>query len=300
AEAKKTITKVCKSIDDAIVKPEAKHRNLSRSYHLQNQTSAGTERAIVIDPTDGPLYLKSNASGTKVISKKVVALIVLATIMVLVFSGESGKQRNPARHKEPATQQDVLSAQQAANFEVNDNETAPAKQLEVPGTQQVIAMSANLRASLQGPLADMAVTRTAFNNADEERAWLSDMSRRLSMYMPDEAERFKFLKTLHWEASRAGVDPQLMLGLIEIESKFRKFYVSPRGARGYMQVMPYWVEKIGTPDHNLFELRTNLRYGALILRHYIDFERGDLFLALGHYDSGGRPGYPNLVVGAWK
>ena len=169
------------------------------------------------------------------------------------------------------------------------------------GNQREEAMSANVRSSLQRGLADTAVTRTAFRQAVDEAAWLKDMSSRLAKRMPDEAERLEFLTTLHWEASRAGVDPQLMLGLIQVESGFRKYAVSPVGARGYTQVMPFWVKAIGNPDHNLFQLRTNLRYGALILRHYIDIERGDLFRALGRYNGSlGRPEYPNLVVGAWK
>ncbi|HEY0664185.1 MAG TPA: lytic transglycosylase domain-containing protein [Thiobacillaceae bacterium] len=169
------------------------------------------------------------------------------------------------------------------------------------GGQREEAMSANVRASLQRALADTAVTRTAFRNPAEEAAWLKEMSRRLAKRMPDEAERIEFLTTLHWEASRAGVDPQLMLGLIQVESGFRKYAVSPVGARGYTQVMPFWTKAIGSPDHNLFQLRTNLRYGAIILRHYIDIERGDLFRALGRYNGSlGRPEYPSLVVGAWK
>ena len=169
------------------------------------------------------------------------------------------------------------------------------------GGQREEAMSANVRASLQRAMADTAVTRTAFRNPADGAAWLKEMSRRLAKRMPDEAERLEFLTTLHWEASRAGVDPQLMLGLIQVESGFRKYAVSPVGARGYTQVMPFWVKAIGSPDHNLFQLRTNLRYGALILRHYIDIERGDLYRALGRYNGSlGRPEYPTLVVGAWK
>jgi S1-C subfamily serine protease len=153
----------------------------------------------------------------------------------------------------------------------------------------------------QRGLADTPVTRTAFKNPADGAAWLKEMSRRIAKRMPDEAERLEFLTTLHWEASRAGVDPQLMLGLIQVASGFKKYAVSPDGARGYMQVKPFWVESIGNPDHNLFQLRTNLRYGALILRHYIDAEKGDLNLALGRYGSHrGDPEFPNLVVGAWK
>lgn len=181
---------------------------------------------------------------------------------------------------------------------------APEEALTVDneeGGQREEAMSANVRSSLLRALADTAVTRTAFRNVADEAAWLKEMSRRLAKSMPDESERLEFLTTLHWEASRAGVDPQLMLGLIEIVSGFRKYAVSPKGARGYTQVMPFWVKAIGSPDHNLFQLRTNLRYGALILRHYIDIERGDLYSALGRYNGSlGHPDFPNLVVGAWK
>lgn len=169
------------------------------------------------------------------------------------------------------------------------------------GGQREEALSDNVRSSLQRGLADTPITRTAFSNPADEAAWLKEMSRRLAKRMPDEAERLEFLTTLHWEASRAGVDPQLLLGLIQVESGFRKYAVSPVGARGYTQVMPFWVKAIGNPDHNLFQLRTNLRYGALILRHYIDIERGDYYRALGRFNGSlGRPEYPNLVVGAWK
>jgi hypothetical protein len=163
------------------------------------------------------------------------------------------------------------------------------------------SMSANVRSSLQRALADTAVTRTGLRDPADEAAWLKEMSRRLAKHMPDEAERLEFLTTLHWEASRAGIDPQLMLGLIEVESGFQKYAVSTEGARGYTQVMPYWVSKIGSPDHNLFQLRTNLRYGSIILRHYIDLEGGNLILALGRYnDRRDRQEYPHQVIRTWK
>jgi len=169
------------------------------------------------------------------------------------------------------------------------------------GGQLEEAMSANVRSSLQRALADTPVTRTAFRNPADGAAWLKDMSQRLAKRKPDEDERLEFLTTLHWEASRAGIDPQLMLGLIQVESGFRKYAVSPVGARGYAQVMPFWIKTIGNPNHNLFQLRTNLRYGALILRYYIDIEHGDLFRALGRYNGSlGQPEYPTLVVNAWK
>jgi soluble lytic murein transglycosylase-like protein len=169
------------------------------------------------------------------------------------------------------------------------------------GAQKEEVLSASVRASLQKSLADTAVTQTAFRNPVDARAWLGEMSKRLARFMPNASERIEFLSTLHWEASRAGIDPQLLLGLIQVESGFHKYAVSPVGARGYTQVMPFWVKLIGAPDQNLFQLRTNLRYGAVILRHYIDMEHGSYFRALGRYNGSlGQPEYPNMVVGAWK
>ncbi len=109
------------------------------------------------------------------------------------------------------------------------------------------------------------------------------------------------MRTVYYEATRAGLDPQLVLGLIQVESGFKKYAVSSVGARGYMQVMPFWVNSIGAPEHNLFHLKLNLRYGCTILRHYIDMENGDLYRALGRYNGSlGQPEYPTMVVGAWK
>lgn len=126
------------------------------------------------------------------------------------------------------------------------------------------------------------------------------MSRRLEKRLPDKAYREDFLRTAHYEAKRAGLDPQLVLGLIEVESGFKKYAVSSAGARGYMQVMPFWVREIGTSEQDLFHLRINLRYGCTILRHYLDIEKGDLFRALGRYNGSlGRPEYPNMVRAAW-
>ena len=92
-----------------------------------------------------------------------------------------------------------------------------------------------------------------------------------------------------------------MLELIQVESGFRKYAVSSAGARGYMQIMPFWVKLIGNQDSNLFHLRTNLRFGCTILRHYLDIEKGDLYRALGRYNGSlGKPEYPNMVRGAWE
>jgi soluble lytic murein transglycosylase-like protein len=129
--------------------------------------------------------------------------------------------------------------------------------------------------------------------------WVAEMSRRLSNKFADERERREFLATVHYEATRAGLDPQLVLGVIHHESGFKKYAISIASARGYMQVMPFWTRQIGSSDHNLFNLRTNLRYGCVILRHYLDMEHGDYYRALGRYNGSlGRAEYPTAVLGA--
>jgi soluble lytic murein transglycosylase-like protein len=168
------------------------------------------------------------------------------------------------------------------------------------GAQIYEPLSASVRATLSDAISDQAVPHLAFNTESEGRAWLAAMSQRLARRMPDRRSREEFLVTVHYEAKRAGLDPQMVLGLIQVESNFRKYAVSTAGARGYMQVMPFWVRLIGKPGDNLFHLRTNLRYGCVILRHYLDIERGDLFRTLGRYNGSlGQAEYPNLVVHAW-
>lgn len=169
------------------------------------------------------------------------------------------------------------------------------------GAQMYEPLADSVRASLQAAVADAAPEDGFFANSAERRAWLDEMSHRLESRIPDAQYRVDLLKAIHYEASRAGLDPQLVLGLIQVESGFRKYAISSSGARGYMQVMPFWIKLIGTPDQNLFHMRTNLRYGCTILRHYLDIEKGDLFRALGRYNGSlGRPEYPNLVRAAWQ
>jgi soluble lytic murein transglycosylase-like protein len=169
------------------------------------------------------------------------------------------------------------------------------------GAQKYEPLSVSVRAALHQAVADQATPVLAFDTEQEARAWLAAMSSRLARRMPNRVEREEFLLTVHYEARRAGLDPQLVLGLIEVESAFRKYAVSSAGARGYMQVMPFWVKLIGNSEHNLFHLRTNLRFGCTILRHYLDIENGDLFRALGRYNGSlGKAEYPNLVLRAWR
>ncbi|MDR2364652.1 MAG: lytic transglycosylase domain-containing protein [Zoogloeaceae bacterium] len=169
------------------------------------------------------------------------------------------------------------------------------------GAQQYEPLSASVRAALSGAIADKKPPGSSFRNYAEALAWLVAMSERLARRVPDPEYRLELLRAIHYEATRAGLDPQLVLGLIQVESGFRKYAVSSAGARGYMQVMPFWIKVIGQTGDNLFHLRTNLRYGCTILRHYLDIEKGDLFRALGRYNGSlGYAEYPNLVKAAWE
>ena len=165
------------------------------------------------------------------------------------------------------------------------------------GAQMEESLSANVQNSLHRSVSDYPAPRLVFANDVEGWAWLADMSSRLASKIPDWTTRRDFLITVQYEAARAGLDPQLVLGLIQHESNFRKYAVSSAGARGYMQVMPFWLRQIGDPGHDLFTLRTNLRYGCTILRHYLDLENGDLYRALGRYNGSlGRAEYPSAVL----
>lgn len=128
------------------------------------------------------------------------------------------------------------------------------------------------------------------------------MSERLRKKKPEWQVRQEFLQTIWYESRRAGLDTAMVLGLVQVESNFRKFAVSSVGARGYMQIMPFWTRVLADGDAGkLFHMQTNLRFGCVILRHYLDREGGDLFLALGRYNgSRGRPPYPNAVFAAQK
>ena len=158
-----------------------------------------------------------------------------------------------------------------------------------------------MQAALHAAIADRAAPNPQFASLQEKLDWYTEMSRRLEKRMPDREARLDFLGTVYYEAKRAGLDPQMVLGLIQVESGFRKYAVSSAGARGYMQVMPFWVRLIGNRDSNLFHLRSNLRFGCTILRHYLDIENGDLYRALGRYNGSlGKPEYPNMVRAAWE
>lgn len=166
------------------------------------------------------------------------------------------------------------------------------------GAQQYEVLSASVRATL----ADAVNDRTSVDFKDlDTRAWVRAMTRSVAARFADEEAARQFLALVRYEAMRAGLDPHLVLAVIDVESHFRKYAVSKAGARGLMQVMPFWVKEIGDPAHNLFQERINLRYGCTILRHYLDRERGNLANALGRYNGSlGQPQYPGRVLRAWK
>jgi soluble lytic murein transglycosylase-like protein len=162
-------------------------------------------------------------------------------------------------------------------------------------------LAAEVRAGLRAEIADRPARRHAFTNSAAAVDWLAEMSQRLEPKIRDFPSRVSFLRTVHFEASSAGLDPQLVLAVIQVESGFRKYAVSRSGARGYMQVMPFWTGLIGRKGDNLFNLRTNLRYGCVILKFYLQQEKGNLSRALARYNgSAGKPDYANLVIGAWR
>ena len=163
----------------------------------------------------------------------------------------------------------------------------------------------SVRAALSFAVANQAPPVPEFRDTESKLIylrWLGAMSDRLKKKKPERQIRMEFLQTVWYESKRAGLDVTLVMGLIQVESNFRKFAVSSVGARGYMQVMPFWTRVIGDGDPGkLFHLQTNLRFGCVILRHYLDRERGDNFLGLGRYNgSRGRAPYPEAVFAAQR
>lgn len=171
------------------------------------------------------------------------------------------------------------------------------------GPQIEEPLSHAVRTALSAAVAVAAPPEPVLANAAAQQAyasWENHASQRLARYKKHAAERREFLQTLWYEARRAGLPLSLVLGLVQVESGFRKFAISSAGARGYMQVMPFWARLIGDGDEGrLFHMQTNLRFGCVILRHYLDREAGDLFLGLGRYNgSRGQAVYPQAVLAA--
>ena len=168
------------------------------------------------------------------------------------------------------------------------------------GAQAEEALAPSVVTVLSRAISDRPVPAD-WEDRPDARGWIEEMSRRLASRVPDADERREMLRTVHYEAVRAGLDPQLVLAVMHHESGFKKYAVSVADARGYMQVMPFWTRLLGSAGQNLFHLRTNLRYGCVILRHYIDREGGDLYRALGRYNGSlGRGEYPTAVFSAMQ
>jgi hypothetical protein len=173
------------------------------------------------------------------------------------------------------------------------------------GNQKEEALADSVRIALSNAITDTRPPKVTIEDINERIKylyWKGEMSERLKRRMSDVQVRLEFLETVWYESKRAGLDPALVLGLIQVESAFRKYAMSHVGARGFMQVMPFWTRVIGDNDpKKLFHMQTNLRYGCSILRMYIDMENGNLYLGLGRYNgSRGRPEYPNAVLASWK
>ena len=173
------------------------------------------------------------------------------------------------------------------------------------GSQIEEPLSHAVRTALSAAVADAAPPTPVLATAAEQQAyaqWQAACSQRLMRFQSHPAERQEFLQTLWYEARRAGLSLSLVLGLVQVESAFRKFAISSAGARGYMQVMPFWARTIGDGhERRLFHVQTNLRFGCVILRHYLDREGGELFMALGRYNgSRGQSAYPQAVLAAQK
>ena len=173
------------------------------------------------------------------------------------------------------------------------------------GAQVEEPLNDSVRSALAASIREDAPPRATFEANEPRllyRRWLDEMSQRLQRRDIDAASRVEFLETVWYESTRAGLEPSLLLGLIQVESGFRRYAISRAGARGFTQVMPFWARSIGNGDaRHLFHLQTNLRFGCVILRHYLDRERGDLYMALGRYNgSRGRPEYPNAVLASQR
>ena len=180
----------------------------------------------------------------------------------------------------------------------------PAREA-IAGAQAEEPLADSVRLALSAAISDSAPPKPGFDTMDERLVylrWLGEMSQRLRKRETEHLRRVEFLETAWYESKRAGIETSLLLGLIQVESGFRKYAVSSAGARGYTQVMPFWARLIGDGDTaRLFHMQTNLRFGCTILRHYLRTESGDMFMTLGRYNgSRGRPEYPNAVFASQR
>lgn len=187
------------------------------------------------------------------------------------------------------------------NFLIAGSAALAAPLLARAGAQREETLSDDVASVMRQSVYNASPAHLVFKRAAEGQRWLNEMSYRLSRYIDTELYRRRLLILIQYEATRAALDPQIILGLIEVESRFHQYAISGVGAKGLMQVMPFWPRYIGSPSHNLFDVRTNLRYGCTILRHYSNLENGDINRMLARYNGSlGSMKYPNAVLGAWR
>ncbi|MDO4230651.1 MAG: lytic transglycosylase domain-containing protein [Lautropia sp.] len=210
--------------------------------------------------------------------------------------------RTDARPEAPASRRDLLRVAFGASVACVAGGALFSREAQA-GHQHYETLADAVKNALARAIAAPMDAEPLWDSPRQKIDWLSHMSDRLPRrHLPTFEARQAFLLTVRYEAQRAGLDPEMVLGLIQVESGFRQHAISSVGARGYMQVMPFWTKVIGdgNADH-LFNRRVNIRYGCVILRHYLDIEKGDLFMALGRYNgSRGRAKYPDAVFAAWK
>jgi len=189
-----------------------------------------------------------------------------------------------------------------ASASLSTKRLALALLLSLPIALASAMNSAEPDPELRSALMDAVSASDSFGDQFDAQVWLMDMSGRLKRYrsMRDETVRLELLRMVHQEATRAGLQPELVLSVIQVESAFDRFALSYVGAQGYMQVMPFWKNEIGRAEDNLMDTRTNLRYGCTILKHYLDREKGNLIRALARYNGSlGKTKYPEKVLMAW-
>lgn len=164
-----------------------------------------------------------------------------------------------------------------------------------------LASTKTIDPELRNLLKKAIAESSSFKDKWEAEVWFADMNQRLKRRVKDPTERLHLLKLIHAESRRADLQPELVMAVIEIESGFDRWAISRVGARGLMQVMPFWLKEIGRPGDNLFNIETNLRMGCTILRHYLDKEKGNLVRALGRYNGSlGSYRYPTKVMAALR
>ncbi len=168
-------------------------------------------------------------------------------------------------------------------------------------TQEKEILAPDIALSMHNNILNSVQPHLVFSDEEKAKAWLNDMSSRLKKIVPDEFFRKEYLTIIQYEATRAGLDPQLILSIITVESKFKKYAISNSGAEGLMQVMPFWQAQLGLQNQSLFDPKTNVRFGCSILRYYIQKEHGNLAKALARYNGSiGQAWYPQLVFATYR